>query len=164
MVAASHPPLTSVMTERQWELFHMDLVGPARVCSVGGKWYVLVMVDDYSRYAWVLFLVDKGETFGFVRDLILRLTNQRNGDAIRAIRSDNGIEFKNSHFETFCHDLGLEHQLFSPYVDCQNVVGERKNTSLCEMARTMLDEHRTPRRYWVEAVNTTCHVGNQIFL
>jgi hypothetical protein len=32
------------------------------------------------------------------------------------------------------------------------------------MARTMLDEHRTPRRYWAEAVNTACHVGNQIFL
>jgi hypothetical protein len=65
MVAASHPPLTSVMTERPCELFHMDLVGPAHVCSVGGKWYVLVIVDGYSRYAWVFFLVDKGETFGF---------------------------------------------------------------------------------------------------
>jgi hypothetical protein len=39
-----------------------------------------------------------------------------------------------------------------------------KNHSLCEMARTMLDEHRTPRRYGAEAVNTACHVGNRIFL
>jgi transposase InsO family protein len=37
------------------------------------------------------------------------------GDAIRAIRSDNGSEFRNSCFETFCHDLGLEHQFSSPY-------------------------------------------------
>jgi hypothetical protein len=36
----------------------MDLVGPARVCSAGGKWYVLVIVDDYSRYAWVFFLAE----------------------------------------------------------------------------------------------------------
>jgi transposase InsO family protein len=68
----------------------MDLVGPARVCSVGGKWYVLVIVDDYSRYGSVFFLADKGKMFGFVRDLILRLKNERNGDAARAIRSDNG--------------------------------------------------------------------------
>jgi hypothetical protein len=40
---------------------------------VGGKWYVLVIVDDYSRYAWVFFLADKGEMFGFLQDLILRL-------------------------------------------------------------------------------------------
>jgi hypothetical protein len=85
MVASSHPPLTDVMTERPCELLHMDLVGPARVRSAGGKWYVLIVVDDYSRYAWVFFLEDKGETFGFVRDLVLRLRNERHGDAIRAI-------------------------------------------------------------------------------
>jgi transposase InsO family protein len=96
----------------------MDLVGPARVCSAGWKWYVLVIVDDHSRYAWFFFLADKGETFGFVWGLILRLKNERNGDAIRAIRCDNSTEFKNSHFETFCCDLGLEHQFSSPYVAC----------------------------------------------
>jgi hypothetical protein len=85
-----------VMTERPCELLHMDLVGPARVRSAGGNWYVLVVVDDYSRYAWVFFLEDKGETFGFVGDLVLRLRNERHGDAIRAIRSDNGSELKNS--------------------------------------------------------------------
>jgi hypothetical protein len=84
MVASSHPPLTDVMTERPCELLHMDHVGPARVRSAGGKWYVLVVVDDYSRYAWVFFLEEKGETFGFVRDLLLRLRNERHGDAIRA--------------------------------------------------------------------------------
>jgi hypothetical protein len=47
MVASSHPPLTDVMTERPCELLHMDLVGPARVRSAGGKWYVLVVVDDF---------------------------------------------------------------------------------------------------------------------
>jgi hypothetical protein len=76
MVASSHLPLTDVMTERPCELLHMDLVGPARVRSASGKWYVLVVVDDYSRYAWVFFLEDKGETFGFVRDLVLRLRNE----------------------------------------------------------------------------------------
>jgi transposase InsO family protein len=142
----------------------MDLVGPACVCSAGGKWYVLMIVDDYSRYAWVFFLADKEETFGFMRDLMLRLKNKRHGDAVRAIHRDNSNEFKTSRFETFCHDLGLEHQFSSPYVACQNSVIERKNRSLCEMARTMLDEHRTLRRYWAKAVNTTCHVGNRIFL
>jgi transposase InsO family protein len=121
----------------------MDLVGRARVCSTGGNWYVLLIVDDYSRYGWVFFLADKGETFSFVWNLILRLKNERNGDAIRAACRDNGTEFKNSHFETFFHDLGLEHQFSSPYVSCQNGVVEMKNHSLYEMARTMLYEHKT---------------------
>jgi hypothetical protein len=70
------------MTERPCELFHMDLVGPARACSAGGKWYVLAIVDDYSLYAWVFFLAAKGEMFAFVRKLILRLKNERHGDAV----------------------------------------------------------------------------------
>jgi hypothetical protein len=60
MVATPHPPLTDVMTERPTELLHMDLVGPARVRSVGGKWYFLVVVDDYSRYAWVFYDIHNG--------------------------------------------------------------------------------------------------------
>jgi transposase InsO family protein len=95
------------------------------------------------------------DTFGFVRDLILRFMNESHGDVVRAVHSDNGSEFKNSSFETFCRDLDLEQQFSSPYVACQNGVVERKNCSLCEMARTMLDKHRTPRRYWAKAVNTT---------
>jgi transposase InsO family protein len=146
MVASSHPSLTDVMTEHPCELLHMDLVVPSRVRSESGKWYVLVLVDDYSRYAWVFFLEEKWEPFDFVRDLVLRLNDERHGYGIRAIRNDNGSEFKNSRFETFCHDLGLEHQFSSPYTLPQNGVVERKNRTLCEMARTMLDEHRTPRR------------------
>jgi hypothetical protein len=46
----------------------------------------------------------------------------------------------------------------------QNGIVERKNRTLVEMARTMLDEHRTPRRFWAEAINTACHVSNRIFL
>jgi hypothetical protein len=65
MVASSHPLLTDVMTEHPCEMLHLDLVGSARVRSAVGKWYILVVVDDYSRYAWVFFLEEKGETIGF---------------------------------------------------------------------------------------------------
>jgi transposase InsO family protein len=142
----------------------MDLVGPARVRSAGGKWYVLVVADGYSRYAWVFFLEEKGETFGFVRDLVLRLRNERHGDAIQAIRGDNGSEFRNSRFEIFCHDLGLEHQFSSPYRPPKNGFVERKNRTLCDMVWMMLEEHRTPRRFWAEAVNVACYVSNRIYL
>jgi transposase InsO family protein len=51
------------MTEQHEQLFHMDIVGPSQVCSMGGKLYVLVIVDDYSRYSWVFFLESKDEVF-----------------------------------------------------------------------------------------------------
>ncbi|WVZ76624.1 hypothetical protein U9M48_024581 [Paspalum notatum var. saurae] len=163
MVAASHIPVSQVMTSYPSELLHMDTVGLTRVASVSGKWYVLVGVDDFSRFSWVFFMEFKDEAFGFVCDLVLRLRNESH-KAMRAIRSDNCGEFRNSRFENFCHDLGLEHQFSSPYTPPQNGVVERKNRTLVEMARTMLDEHRTPRRFWAEAVNTAYYIANRIFL
>ncbi|WVZ58252.1 hypothetical protein U9M48_008538 [Paspalum notatum var. saurae] len=163
MVAASHAPVSQVMTSYPGELLHMDTVGPTWVASVGGKWYMLVVVDDFSRFSWVFFMEFKDEAFGFVRDLVLRLRNESH-KAMRAIRSDNGGEFGNSRFENFCRDLGLEHQVSSPYTPPQNGVVECKNCTLIEKARTMLDEHRTPRRFWAEAVNTACYIANRIFL
>jgi hypothetical protein len=41
---------------------------------------------------------------------------------------------------------------------------ERKNRTLVEMTRTMLDEHRTPRHFWADAINTACYILNRIFL
>ena len=163
MVATSHTPVNQVMTSYLNELLHMDTVGPARVRSVGGKWYVLVVVDDFSRFSWVFFLESEDEVFGFVHDLILRLNNESHG-RVRAIHSDNGTEFRNSRMDNFCSDHGLDHQLSSPYTPPQNGIVECKNDTLVEMARMMLDEHRTPRWFWAEAVNTACYVANRIFL
>jgi transposase InsO family protein len=109
MVGASHPPVNQVMTKELGELLHMDTVGLARVWSDGEKWYVLVIMDDFSRYSWVFFMESKDEAFSHARELILRLQNVFPKNAMIAICSDNGTEFKNTHFETFCASLGLEH-------------------------------------------------------
>jgi hypothetical protein len=63
MIAASHSPVNIVMTEHPGQLLHMDTVGPSRVHSMGGKWYVLVIVDDYPCYSWVFFLESKDQVF-----------------------------------------------------------------------------------------------------
>ncbi|GKC37371.1 retrovirus-related pol polyprotein from transposon TNT 1-94 [Tanacetum coccineum] len=59
---ASHPPKLVPSDHSKLELLHMDLCGPMRVASINGKKYILVIVDDYSRYTWVYFLCSKDET------------------------------------------------------------------------------------------------------
>jgi hypothetical protein len=63
MIAASYSPVNTVMTEHPGQLLHIDTVGPSRVRSMGGKWYVLVIVDDYSCYSCVFFLGRKDVDF-----------------------------------------------------------------------------------------------------
>jgi hypothetical protein len=82
---------------------------------------------------------------------------------IKKIRSDNETEFKNSQIEGFLEDEGIKHEFSSPYTPQQNGVVERKNRTLLDMARTMLDEYKTSDR-WAEAINTACYTINRLYL
>jgi transposase InsO family protein len=85
----------------------MDTVGPSRVRSMGGKWYVLVIVDDYSRYCWVFFMEIKDEEFEHFWSLTLRLNNEHS-NCLKAIHSDNGTEFRNASYNQFCLEHGVD--------------------------------------------------------
>jgi hypothetical protein len=61
MIDTSHSLVNTVITKQSGQLLHMDIVSPSRVRSMGGKWYVLVIVDDYSCYSWIFFLESKDE-------------------------------------------------------------------------------------------------------
>jgi hypothetical protein len=94
----------------------------------------------------------------------LRRAQNEFGLRIKKIRSDNGTEFKNSQIEGILEDEGIKHEFSSPYTPQQNGVAERKNRTLLDMARTMLDEYQTSDRFWVEVVNTACYAINQLYL
>jgi hypothetical protein len=78
---------------------------------------------------------------------------------IKKIRNNNGTEFKNS-----LEEEGIKHEFSSPYTPQQNGVVERKNRTLLDMARTMLDEYKTPDQFWAEAINTACYSINRLYL
>jgi hypothetical protein len=67
MIGASHSLINIVMTEQPGQLLHMDISGPSQVRSIGDKWYVLFIIDDYSLYSWVFFLEINNEVFEHFR-------------------------------------------------------------------------------------------------
>jgi transposase InsO family protein len=148
---------------KQVELLHMDLFGPIAYISIDGSKYCLVIVDDYSRFTWVFFLQEKSQTQETLKGFLRRAQNEF-GLRIKKIRSDNETEFKNSQIEGFLEDEGIKHEFSSTYTPQQNGVVERKNRTLLDMARTMLDEYKTSERFWAEAVNTACYAINRLYL
>jgi hypothetical protein len=56
IIIASHSLINTMMTEQPRQLLHMDTIDASQICSMGSRWYVLVIVDDYSCYSWVFFL------------------------------------------------------------------------------------------------------------
>jgi transposase InsO family protein len=161
-VGSTHHSKNVVTTSRPLELLHMDLFGPVAYLSIGGSKYGLVIVDDFSRFTWVFFLRDKSKTQGTLKRFLRRAQNEFELNV--KIRSDNESEFKNLQVEEFLEEEGIKHEFSAPYTPQQNGVVERKNMTLIDMARTMLEEYKTSERFWSEAVNTACHAINRLYL
>ena len=142
-----------------YHLLHVDLFGPVNVMSIGRKKYALVIVDEYTRYTWVYFLATKDETAQTLMDHVT-LLDKGSEDKVKIIRSDNGTEFRNSTMEAFYKDKGVKQEFSAPGTPQQNGVVERKNRTLIEAARTMLDEAKLPTYFWAEAVQTACFTQN----
>ncbi|GKE03242.1 retrovirus-related pol polyprotein from transposon TNT 1-94 [Tanacetum coccineum] len=137
-----------------------NLCGPMRVASINGKKYILVIVDDYSRYTWVYFLHSKDETPEIIKKFIAQA--QLNYKAkVCKIRTDNGTEFKNATLKAHYEKLGIMQQFLTAQTPQQNGVVERRNRTLVEAARTMLIFSRLPEFLWAEAVATACFTQNR---
>jgi transposase InsO family protein len=162
-LSTTHPSKNVMTTSRPLELLHMDLFGPVAYLSMGGSKYGLVIVDDFSHFTWLFFLQDKSEIQSTVKRFLRRAQNEFE-PKVKKIRSDDGSEFKNLQVEEYLEEEGIKHELSAPYTPQQNGVVERKNMTLIDMVRTMMGEYKTLERFWSEAVNTTCHAINDLYL
>ncbi|GJY37111.1 retrovirus-related pol polyprotein from transposon TNT 1-94 [Tanacetum coccineum] len=118
-------------------LLHMDLCGPMRVASINGKKYILVIVDDYSRYTWTLFLRSKDETPEVLKDFLTMI--QRNLQAqVITVRTDRGTEFLNKTLHSYFKEEGIEHQTSTPKHMTERIVERQNPYILVDALRTML--------------------------
>ena len=99
-ISVSFKPTNEFSTSRPLTLLHLDLFGPMRTLSLGGKQHVLVIVDDYSRFTWVIFLATKNGTFKSFKIFSKRV--KKKSFCISKIRSDHGGEFENESFKLYC--------------------------------------------------------------
>jgi transposase InsO family protein len=160
---AAHKKTSGIHTSKNLELLHMDLMGPTRTASLGGKRYILVIVDDFSRYSWAIPPREKSDAFDAAQHLFKKIQVEQNCQIMR-IRSDHGREFENSQFEEFCLSYGIKQEFSSPITPQQNGVVERKNMVIQEMARVMIHSRNLAQHFWGEAVNTACHIINRVYL
>ncbi|GJR48766.1 retrovirus-related pol polyprotein from transposon TNT 1-94 [Tanacetum coccineum] len=144
---------TTPSSKRRLQLLHMDLCGPMRVESINGKKYVLVIVDDFSRYTWTHFLRSKDETPGVLIDF-LTLVQRGLHAQVTTVRTDKGTEFLNKTLHAYFAKEGIRHETSTARTPEQNGVVERRNRTLVEAARTMLSAAKVPLFFWAEAIAT----------
>nr|GEX43390.1 hypothetical protein [Tanacetum cinerariifolium] len=126
-IKKTHKPKSEDTNQEKLYLLHMDLCRPMRVESVNGKKYILVIVDDYSRFTWV-----------------------------KLLRTDNGTVFVNQTLRDYYEEVGISHETSVACSLQQNGVVERRNRTLIEAAHTMLIYAQAPLFLWAEAMATAC--------
>ncbi|GJS76119.1 retrovirus-related pol polyprotein from transposon TNT 1-94 [Tanacetum coccineum] len=157
---------TSFKTKRSFSinkclhLLHIDLFGPVKSQTISHNKYTLVIVDEYSRYTWVFFLKKKSDAADCITSFIRKMENL-NEVRVKELRSDNGTGFGNYKLEEFCDEKGISQNFSSPCTLEQNGVAERRNRTLIEATRTMLNSSKLPKQFRGEVVNTACYTQNK---
>jgi transposase InsO family protein len=135
-------------------LIHMDVCGPIPK-SRHGYIYFATITDDATRYKWVILLKTRRELAAKFQNWVAFVERQSDRK-LKAVRTDNALEFTGSEFEEFLTEHGIDHQFSIPHTPQQNGVAERLNRSLVEKVRTMLIQAKLPVSYWEYALGYSC--------
>ncbi|KAJ9536355.1 hypothetical protein OSB04_un000473 [Centaurea solstitialis] len=146
MKRSSHPPKMETNCKNPLDMIHMDLCGPMRVERLARKKYMLVLVDEFSRFTWLEFLRAKFDAadriIAFIKQIQILL-----GHKVKKLRSDNSTEFRNAKLQSFLEDVGISHNFSVVHTPQQNGVVERKNRTLVEAARSMMAHSGVPQSF-----------------
>ncbi|GJX70976.1 retrovirus-related pol polyprotein from transposon TNT 1-94 [Tanacetum coccineum] len=156
----THKPKAENTIMEVLHTLHMDLCGPIRVQIINGKKYILVIVDDYSRFTWVKFLRSKDETPEFIIKFLKQIQVGLN-KTVRYICTDNGTEFVNHILTEYYESVGIFHQKSVMRTPQQNGVIEIQNRTLVEAAQTMLIFSKALMFLLAEVVATACYTKNR---
>src|SRR3954471_23054695 len=147
-------------THGSLDYIHADLWGPARCASHSGARYFLSIVDDYSRKLWVFIQKTKDETFENFKSWKTLVENQT-GRKVKRLRTDNGLEFCNEAFDSFCAASGIERHRTTAGTPQQNGLAKRFNRTILERVRCMLTSAGLKKVFWGEGVPTATYLINR---
>ncbi|KAJ9558774.1 hypothetical protein OSB04_013388 [Centaurea solstitialis] len=163
MKRSSHPPKLETNCRSPLDMIHMDLCGPMRVESLARKKYMLVLVDEFSRFTWLKFLRAKSDVADRIIAFIKRIQVSLNLK-VKKLRSDNRTEFRNTKLQSFLEDVGISHNFSAVRTPQQNGVVERKNRTFVKAARSIMAHLGVPKSFWAEAVATACYTQNRTLI
>ena len=147
-------------TDEPLELVHGDIRGPIKPATPGGKTLFLLLVDDKSRFMWLILLQAKNEAAEAVKRIQARAKAEC-GMKMRVLRIDRGGEFTSTSFGKYCAEFGIQRHLTAPYCPQQNGVVERQNQTIIGTVRSLMMTARMPERFWGEAVMTAVYLLNR---
>nr|GEV91010.1 retrotransposon protein, putative, Ty1-copia subclass [Tanacetum cinerariifolium] len=142
-------------------LIHTDVCGPFRTVSREGANYFITFTNDFIRYGFVYLMKHKHEVFETFKVFQNEVENQLD-KKIKAIRSNRGGEYLSHEFVNHMKSCGIVSQLTLPYAPQHNEVTKRRNKTLHDMVRSMMNLTTLPKSFWGYALETAAHILNMV--
>ena len=130
------------------------------VKSIGGSLYYVTFIDDFSRNTWMYLIKTKDEVFGKFQEFKVEVENLTD-KKIKTLRSDNGGEYTSKELIAFCKATGIRRELIVLHNPQQNGVAERKNRSIEESIKAMMNDHNLSMFLWGEVAMTAVYIQNR---
>ncbi|KAL2936002.1 Retrovirus-related Pol polyprotein from transposon RE1 [Bienertia sinuspersici] len=145
-------------TTMPFDIIHSDLWTSPILSSQGHKYYVLFL-DDYTNFLWTFPLSTKSQVYNLFLKIRTYIKTQFERD-VKSFQCDNGREFKNKPFTTFCDHYGMTLRLSCPYTSPQNGKAERKIKTINNIVRTLLCHASMPPSFWHHALEMATYLHN----
>jgi hypothetical protein len=135
----------NVKAKKPFGVVYADLWGPV-TCSMQGNKYALLLVDEASTYTWVYFMHNKSQASDFIIEFILQ--QDRQGNKVQVLRTDNGGEFMSSQFKHFLKEKGIQHATSPAYTPQFQGKVERMNRTVGGQAHAMRVGAELGEQFW----------------
>src|SRR5271170_1524637 len=140
---------------------HTDLYGPMQTQSISSVRYLLMFIDDATRYVTVYSIMNKSDTFNQFVDHLTLVENQ-SGKSLKILRSDGGGEYINSEMRNYLVEKGIRHETTVAETPQQNGVAERYNRTILESIRAIKLSANVPDELWAELAITAAYLRNRL--
>jgi transposase InsO family protein len=94
--------------------------------TAGKRFVFLIIVDDFSRFSWLIMIDSKTDTFQAFKQVIDPRNNEHAPYRLAFMRMDNGTEFDNKTMTGWCEKEGVVQEWSGRYRHDQNGVAERR--------------------------------------
>ena len=143
------------------DLVAFDLWGPSRVQSVGGKLYLMIIIDGGTSYKYGTYTSDKSDPTTLEAFEIFRVKAETvTGKKVRRLRTDRA--FESTGWREYCQTHGITHEFTAPYSSAQNGIAERAIRTTIDDVRTLLRNSGLGHSYWAEAAAYSIDTRNLI--
>lgn len=133
----SFPEQAKYRARELLDLVHGNLCGPIAPATSGGNKYFLLLVDDLSRYMWVVAIPSKDYAMAAIKEIQVRAEGE-SGCMLRALHVDRGGKFTFMEFIEYCMMEAVQSQHTAPHIPQQNNMMEHRNVRVVATVRSML--------------------------